>query len=42
MELKFSGTYNYSSTWETVRCGVSQDSGLVPLLFKIYINDLLG
>jgi hypothetical protein len=42
MELKFSGTCNYSSTWKTVKCGVPQESESVPLLFNINNNDLLG
>jgi hypothetical protein len=41
MELQFSNTCSCSSTWKTVKCGGPQGSGFVPLLFNIYINDLL-
>ena len=42
IELQFSSTCNFSATWKTVKCGVPQGSGLVPLLFNIQMNDLLG
>ena len=42
MELMFSDTCDSSSTSKTAKCGVHQGSVLVPLLFNIYVSDLLG
>ena len=42
VELRFSDTCICSSTWKTVKCGVTQRSVLGPLLFNICVSDLLG
>jgi hypothetical protein len=38
VELKFSGTWNYYSTWNTVKCGVPQGSVRRPLQLNIYMK----
>jgi hypothetical protein len=40
VELKFSNTRNYSSTWKNVKCCVPVESVLNPLMFSVYIDDV--